>query len=312
MKKIISLIATVAMMSTMLVSNASAAVDTNLPATDGTVKIVTSKPVKIDSQTYVDDVEEDVPEGYSVYEVSVGLESTGGLSRTSSKNVTGKLLSNFTYVLDFAGTENMQKTPALSYYETGLGYANFSSNKWDGDSYKVVMNATYPTTKTDIEDSNLTRLAVLYFVVKDGTQVTATVSDETLIGIGNYTSGSTTNNTKYKIGENSLTATPASFTIGEAAGYKFTEGAKKDITTDDGINGIVWDGNKMVGFDLVNKSYVAKFTANGAEPKTRALSNLTAATVESDGSIEFDAILRFKDNANPKKAADVTFTVVEE
>lgn len=96
------------------------------------------------------------------------------------------------------------------------------------------------------------------------------------------------------------------------AGYDFVEGEKKDITTDDGIHGIVWDGNKMVGFDLVNKKYIATFEAAGAEPKTRELTNLTAATVESDGSIEFDAILRFKDNANPKKAADVTFTVVEE
>ena len=311
MKKLISLLAVVSMISATMSISALAA-----QPTDPTISIAV-EPTTIEiynEMTYetIDDAKYDAYKLLVTYSNIGTVESTvtgsGNRAKFSGRNLYSQKLA-----LQFSSLENVRSGDDVASLGDDSITADYSYGSWDTANRKfnvsIANDRAYPGLTNTSVTGKIENALVIYIAVKDGTSVDVTATDGTLIFNQFKDSKVEGSNEAYTVGSNNINL-PASFTLGATApaGYTFTKGTYNEVEAD-GINGVVWAGNKMENFDLVNKSYVAKFTATGVEPKTRTLTNLNAATLETDGSITFDAILRFKDNT-VKPGLD--FTVVEE
>ncbi|MDD6215045.1 MAG: hypothetical protein PUB42_07685, partial [Firmicutes bacterium] len=147
MKKIISLIAAVAMMSTMFVATASAEV------ANATLKIV---PTKLTDAEFVEIMAESIPDGYEAYTLDVSVAGLGELSVTNTGTAkrpvySGRRINNFNLELDFDKLENVNTAYTCANETVLCETMELSSDTFDGKVYKFLFNAgsaaaAYPNT----------------------------------------------------------------------------------------------------------------------------------------------------------------------
>ncbi len=288
MKKIISLLSAVAMLSASFVAFAAVG---EIPAQDGSVTVITSTPVAIDNTTYEDNTGESVGEGYTAYQIGVSLSGTNGLDRTNRLQETGRLLSQLNYEITFADLTNVQQTGALSLADGQLVNAgDFATNTWNDKTYVVTYTGKFPGKEVaEYTDEDLTDMAVLYFVIKDGTSVTATVTNAAVV-IGDYAKGVTTNATDYKIPAGTLTVSPATITFGSAPADPTPVAPIWSSAPEapESEQGFVWADYTATNIDTDLNDYFAEFsTATETKQLAIDLGNITGG-----GSITFDVVLK--------------------
>lgn len=216
MKKIFSLLLSLTMTTSLFIVNVSAA---TLPSS---VTINTSEPVKVDATEYEENTEETLAEGYSAYKVNVTL-STGGISLTgeSTKSAKGVQLGNFTYDISFDDASHINSEAWVSgdvYTSADAGCDKFDPT--NSKRYFFASTAVYPgAVKTTITDP--IDMVTLYFAIEDGYSATATLSNSTIVKIGNYSGGSSADLIEYRTADQNIVFNPPSFTIGSTSTKEF-------------------------------------------------------------------------------------------
>ena len=289
----------VAMSATLVTSAFAAEV---LPES---ITIVSSDPVKIEDSAYADKTGCTVPEGYSAYYITVGLSGVGGLTGTSTRNISGKQMSIFEYTIEFDKPENVYTGENV--YATDGAYivkpGSLGQDKWTTDlegnttGYVFKSAEKYPgQVSQTITDDALAVLLELYVAVKDNTSVKATVKKEGCsFLIGNFTAGSSSDEKEFSILENNLSFAKESFTIGTAAPAGTTADAGEGVAVE-AKGGKVWN-NVVITNPSKGTDYKAKFTDN----------NGTADDASDDKSIEFPITgIEDIDEVN----GDATFAVI--
>ncbi|MCR4693480.1 MAG: hypothetical protein K5664_06325, partial [Firmicutes bacterium] len=160
--------ATVAMMSTLFVSVVRA---------DFQPTVTTVVGEKVTNADFVDYFDEDIPEGYDVYPVTVSFSDLGTLNTTiKAKKHTGRKLQGFGYAMTFDNIANVDTDYTTVYDDVFGGLAA----GFDGSTYTAVFNAgkasdAYPTTAGTV-DGAIEDAVTIWVVVVSGQTVTATLN----------------------------------------------------------------------------------------------------------------------------------------
>ena len=205
MKKLISLLATVAMVSTLFVSVVKA---------DFEPTVVTGK-AKMTNDEFVDLIGEDIPDGYDAYLVTVSFADLGDLNcEIKTKKHSGRKLQGFGYSMTFDDIDNVETDYVLSVDNV---FGVDLSEGFDGSKFTTIFNAgsasaAYPTTAGTISNADGIEDAVtLVVVVKNDATVTATLA--TNLNVITYAAN--TPGTEEPVNE--ATMSPASLTFAPAA-----------------------------------------------------------------------------------------------
>lgn len=250
-----------------------------------------------------------IPDGCTGYLVVASVENMPDMKKATkgAHNRFGGIEAYF----DISNADNIHHIAGFTYGMIDTSATGGTTSA--GEAFlkpSSSVSSSYPTDSAVV--NKVDDVSALFIVLKDKnvpvTFKAIDASDVSGLFSGAYTvaySGSTMGAaTAMYTKDGAATFAAESFTLGQASvGYSFTEGEKYTVEAD-GINGVVWAGNEMKNVDAANNNYVATFTADGAEPKTRTLTNLPEAT-----TFTFDAILRFKDNT---VKSGLAFDVVEE
>jgi len=170
MKKLISLLATVAMVSTLFVSVVKA---------DFAPTVISEKE-QLTNDAFKDLLDEDIPEGYDAYLVTVSFANLGDLDCTiKTKKHSGRKLQGFGYALTFDDIDNVETDYVLSVDNV---FGVDLSEGFDGNTFTTIFNAgsasaAYPTSAGTISNAEGIEDAVtLLVVVKSDATVVATLN----------------------------------------------------------------------------------------------------------------------------------------
>jgi hypothetical protein len=210
MKKLISLLAAVAMVSTLFVSVVKADFAPTVSA------VVGEKVTNADFHDYMD---EDIPDGYDVYPVAVSFSDLGDLTCSiKAKKHTGRKLQGFGVGFTFSDISKVDTDYTMVYDDT----VGVDSSGFDGSTFNVIKNAgsapvAYPTTAGTIADADgIEDAFIVWVVIESGADVTAALSSN--INVVNYAAD--------VYGEeeqtNSATVSPASISFAPAAATTYT------------------------------------------------------------------------------------------
>lgn len=167
-KRIISCLASVALLSSLCVANVSAEVE---------MATVTVDYVEVTKEEFESDefMGEALPDGYGAYLVTAGLSGIGDLNCTiSAKKYNGRRLSNFTLVADVDDINNVNQDYTMDWgatLTTSMGLAAGTS------TYNAIFLATdaasaYPNTNGASVSDSIPEAITLLFVAKPGTTLT--------------------------------------------------------------------------------------------------------------------------------------------
>lgn len=171
MKKIISLLATVAMISTLFVS----VVKADFQPT------VTTEKETLNNDDFKALTRKDIPDGYDAFLLTIGFSNLGDLNCELSVfgEHSGRKLQGFGYSMTFDSLEHVNTTWTRTMTSKFNG-VNLSKG-FDGNTYNVIFNAgsagdAYPNEEANISNASISEVLKFLVVVEKGETVTATLN----------------------------------------------------------------------------------------------------------------------------------------
>lgn len=298
MKKIISLIASVAMLASMATSVFAAEIANNAPATETTVTEISAEEFENDY------VGEALPAGEKAYLVEAtvtGLDLSSvraGTTAAAKKKRTGVLLMMAEYELKFDSLDNVSAVYGVD------GIATFTSE--EKKAYALALYNDAPTAYPQTTDSASAAVTaedafVTSFVVTTTGDVTGSVVASYKISSFDSNTGTGTQDYTNAIGNvtytvNGEAGNEVSFV---AAGGEDEEKVTEVVTSDkidleaaDGVKGAAWDVT-IKNFDSA-KAYMATFTNldNGEVRRGYSDEIDVSAFAETTGDVSFAVIMK--------------------
>jgi hypothetical protein len=299
MKKIISLLATIAMMATMVTSVSAAEIDNNAPVTETVITEITAEEFESDW------VGEALPEGQKAYLVeatATGLDLSvvrAGSTAAAKKKRTGVLLMMAEYELIFDSVDNVAAVYGVD------GIAGFTSEPKKAYAIALGTNTitgAYPTT-TDTATTAVTAedAYVTAFVVTTTGPVNGTVKASYKVSSFDSDSQTGTKDFNNELGNVAYTVNGEAgkaVTLGAAGGEdeeKVTEvvtSDKIDLEAANGVKGAAWDVT-IKNFDS-EKAYMATFTNldNGEVRRGYSDEIDVSKFAETTGDVSFAVIMK--------------------
>lgn len=297
MKKIISLLATIAMMATMVTSVSAAEVANNNPVVDTSF-------VELTADEYLNDwVGEELPEGQKAYLVDInvsGLDlevACAGKTNVLKKKRTGVSLMYGGYELRFDSTDNIVRVDSMD------GIAGGSSVEKTVKALFAPTKATegYPTIDDGAAAATATDVMLYQFVITVKGEVTGTpVSEFKVTRFESDASKESQNfgadkDKKPSYTVNGEAATTVTFGKEEVIVPPTTEvvlSDKIDLEAADGVKGAAWDVT-IKNFDS-EKAYMATFTNldNGEVRRGYSDEIDVSAFAETTGDVSFAVIMK--------------------
>lgn len=307
MKKIISLIASLAMVATMASSVFAAAVENNAPVVESTV-------TEVSAADFNSMMGMPLEEGQKAYMIAVNakgfdLESKPGTGFGGNAKRTGVLLSTVEYKLVF---EDPSKFVMAAGMDDGIAPAGtvglIAAKMWDTAPamYPVIAN-TDTAGKTVIATDNL---YINTFMLVVAGEVNAKISGEfTVVPVTNNTLGASqvfrndNNNISYTVNGEAATSITFGATATPDPEPPVTPEEPKDIVISAPMalvageaKGIAWDVT-INNFDSASK-YVATFTDDADTKRDEGQVIKFEVAAETDGSIGFATILNLSQARN--------------
>lgn len=310
MKKIISLIASVAMLATVFTSVSAAEIANNAPVTETTVTEITAEEFEND---WVGEALPDGQKAYLVEATATGLDLSSvrsGSTAAAKKKRTGVLLMMAEYELKFDSVENVAAVYGVD------GIATFTSEEKKAYALALFNDAptAYPTT-TDTATAAVTATDayVTAFVVTTTGPVTGNVvasykisSFEANAGTGTQDYTNAIGNVGYTVNGEEGTAVALGEEGGDDPIVPDPEPKEMEITVDPDRFDLDVDGDKeadgyawevlVTNYDST-KTVSAKFTdaetgaTRGAKEKTE-ITGLAPIAEANGGSVSFVALLQ--------------------
>lgn len=256
MKKLISLLATVAMVSSLFVSVVKA----------DFAPVVSTASEKLSNSDFNDLIGEDIPAGYDAYLVTVSFSNLGDLDCTiKTKKHTGRKLQGFGYQMTFDDIDNVETDYVLSVDNIfGVDLSEgFVGNKFTSIFNAGSAAAAYPTTASEISNAEGLPDAAM-FVVTVKNDATVVVTLDTNVNVVNYNANVYGEEEK----TNHATMSPASLTFAPAGP------SKVDVTS------VTISGDKSA---TVGESVTLSATV---EPNEATYPEVTWSKVSGVGSID--------------------------
>lgn len=282
MKKFISLLATVAMVSSLFVSVVKA----------DFAPVVSTASEKLSNSDFNDLIGEDIPAGYDAYLVTVSFSSLGDLDCTiKTKKHSGRKLQGFGYQMTFDNIDNVETDYVLSVDNIfGVDLTEgFTGSKFTSIFSAGSAAAAYPTTASEISNAEgLPDAAMFVVTVKNDATVVATLDTNICV----ITYASNTPGTEETV--NHATMSPASLTFAPA-------GPSKVDVTSVTISGAT---SATVGDSVALSATVEPNNATNLEVSWTkvsgdgAVSNSGVVTANSAGDIVVKATADGVDSAN--------------
>lgn len=297
MKKIISLLATIAMMATMVTSVSAAAIANNAPVVDTTVVELTAAEFENDW------VGEALPAGEKAYLVDInvsGLDlemACAGKTNVLKKKRSGIGLMYAGYAINFDSTDNIGAVYTMD------GIAAGSTVEKTVNSVFLATKATeaYPTVADGGAAATATEAFIYQFVITTKGEVTGTPVAQFKVTQLDQDSSV---DTKDIIGDlitytvNGEAATTVTFgkeeggEIDPPAETEVVTSEKIDLVAEDGVKGAAWDVT-IKNFDSA-KAYMATFTNLDTDEVRRGQADEIDVSkfAETTGDVSFAVIMK--------------------
>lgn len=203
-KKIISLLASLAMISSMFVAFATGASAAAAP-------VFTTSVEKVDADTYAEWTGGDLAAGYEGYMVQVDLSGLEEMKVVKSgTRFNGRRVSIFTYQLTFDSVADLDTVNTFC-----VDGAMTAGDGFDGKTYTMPFSgdagSAYPAAAATIAGDIENAVSVMV-TIKEGKEVNAAVTGN--LKINTYNAGSVTASEEFEAWD--LTFTPAAIKIGNA------------------------------------------------------------------------------------------------
>ena len=298
MKKIISLLATVAMVSTLFVSVVKADVQPT----------ITTTKTSLDNDAFKALTKNNIPTGYNAYLLTVDFSNLGDLNCELSvfEEHSGRKLQGVSYTMTFNSLENVNTTWTRTLTNKFNGAT--LSKGYDGNSYRVNFSAgsasdAYPSDEQTISNASIADALKFLVVTADGSTVTATLS--ATMNFVTYEEDVTGTEEPKNSLAGTITMTPASYEFAAAAPTPVDIPAEGSIkATASGVTGLTdLQGNTIPALsknygiaqfsttiDTANNDYVLAVEA-GAESTTFDVDFDEIGVEATNASVNFFAIV---------------------